>query len=251
MTEKNTNDAVSQERWQEAQKWELNHWVQAQAARSRFGKNYIWKIASSLGLLPRYRGEDWNAWWREKFDGYRFLPAKVKNAIEVGCGPYTNVRLMMDCCQMEHLVLSDPLIRTYAKFKLTFVNDMYRKVACILDDHPIEELPFADGNFDLTVMINVLDHVRDAQECMRQLTRVTKPGGIVIVGQDLSNEEDLAAMAGTEGETGHPIKLDADWFNQHLTGAFEPILHKVLSREEGRAAAHHYGTLLFAGRRRG
>ena len=88
----------------------------------------------------------------------------------------------MEQCQMEHLVLSDPLIRTYAKFKLTFVNDMYRKVACILDDHPIEELPFADGNFDLTVMINVLDHVRDAQECMRQLTRVTKPGGIVIVG---------------------------------------------------------------------
>ena len=249
MTEKNTNDAVSQERWQEAQKWELNHWVQAQAARSRFGKNYIWKIASSLGLLPRYRGEDWNAWWREKFDNYRFLPAQVKNAIEVGCGPYTNVRLMMDCCQMEHLVLSDPLIRTYAKFKLTFVNDMYRKVACILDDHPIEELPFADGYFDLVVMINVLDHVRDAAECMEQVVRVLRPGGIVVIGQDLTNDQDLAAAVGEEGEIGHPIKLTAEWFDPYHRSHFIPLVDKVLSREAGRAPQFHYGTMVYAGKK--
>ena len=37
------SDRVPQERWLAAQEWERNHWVNAQRARARFGKNYIWR----------------------------------------------------------------------------------------------------------------------------------------------------------------------------------------------------------------
>ena len=76
---------------------------------------------------------------------------------------------------------------------MTFVNEMYREANCYLDDHPLEDLPYRDNYFDLAVMLNVLDHVQDANACMRSLIRIVKPGGIVIIGQDLTNEDDLHA----------------------------------------------------------
>ncbi|HXG48980.1 MAG TPA: class I SAM-dependent methyltransferase [Methylomirabilota bacterium] len=243
------SDKVSPERWQQAQDWERNHWVGAQRARGRFGKNWVWRLLSTVGVVPKYRGDDWNLWWKQRFDDYRFLPPTVENAIEVGCGPYTNIRLMLERCRPRHLVLSDPLIRTYVKFKLTFVAEMYREAACMLDDHPLEELPFADSYFDLAVMINVLDHVQDAHRCMTSLLRVIKPGGFLVLGQDLTSAEDAARLQGAPGEIGHPVWLNDEWFKPYLSDRFDPIINRVLSREEGRSSEHHYGTLLFAGRR--
>jgi len=241
---------TTEEIWKEAQKWEESHWVNAQRERAKFAKNWIWKGLSLFGLVSKHRGDDWNIWWKEQFDNYSFLPEKIDNVIEVGCGPYTNVRLMLDRCGMKHMVLSDPLIRTYVKFKLTFVRDMYDKAACTLDDHPLEELPFKSGNFDLAVMINVLDHVRDANACMENFFRVVKPGGLVVFGQDLSREEDADALLADKGLIGHPIKLHESWFAPWIERC-EPIIHKVLKREEGRNDDKHYATLIFAGRIRG
>ena len=137
-------ERVTRERWLVAQEWERHHWVRTQYLRARYFKNTIWRLLAVAGLVPKHRGDDWNVWWRAQFADYDFLPAEVENAIEVGCGPYTNVRLMLDRCRIRHLVLSDPLIRTYVHFKLTFVAEMYRKAACILDDHPLEALPGLD-----------------------------------------------------------------------------------------------------------
>lgn len=223
--------------------------MRTQQLRARFGKNWIWRVLRACGLVPRHRGDDYNAWWKQQFAGYDFLPASVENAIEVGCGPYTNVRLMLERCRIAHLVLSDPLIRTYVKFQLTFVAERYRAADCMLDDHPLEELPFRDGFFDLAVMINVLDHVRDARLCMDRIVGTTKPGGILVIGQDLTNEEDLEALKDDPGAVGHPIKLGAEWFEPWLRAGFEPIRYEVLPRERGRAPQHHYATLVFAGRK--
>lgn len=238
---------TTEEIWKEAQKWEEAHWVNAQRARAKYAKNWIWKAMSLFGVVPKHRGDDWNIWWKKQFDNYTFLPTKVDNVIEVGCGPYTNVRLMLDKCEMKHMVLSDPLIRTYVKFKLTFVRDMYDKAECTLDDHPLEELPFKSDNFDLAVMINVLDHVRDANACMENFFRVVKPGGIVVFGQDLSREEDSEALLADKGLVGHPIKLHETWFEPWIERC-EPIIHRILKREEGRNDDKHYATLIFAGR---
>ena len=249
MSKMSLSDQVSESRWKEAQKWESNHWVGAQRARAKFGKNFVWRILSAFGLVSRYRGDDDNQWWKEQFKNYEFLPETMRNVIEVGCGPYTNVRTMLDRCHFNHLYLSDPLIRTYTTFKLTFVADMYAQAACVLDDHPIEDLPFASDYFDLVVMINVLDHVKDARRCMDTVVRITKPGGYLIIGQELTSEEDLVKIAGNPGQVGHPITVDGKWFDPWLDKGFEPVIRKVLSRTEGRSTEFHYGTLVFAGKK--
>ena len=249
---KSSVDKVSHERWKEAQQLEEKHWVETEKTRARFFKNYIWGALAKMGFMPKHRGDDWNIWWRDRFDGYKFLPSRVSSAIEIGCGPYTNIRHVMLRSAVDHLVLSDPLIRTYVNFPHTFVRDQYRRAACTLDAHPAEQLPFADGVFDVSVMINVLDHVRDASECMRQFIRVTKPGGCIIFGQDLTDEADIRKLGtiGGDGETMHPIKLDENWVRPFFKDRFDVHIDKVLRREEGRAPDHHYATLLFAGSKR-
>jgi SAM-dependent methyltransferase len=238
---------VSEERWQEAQHWEEAHWISAQNARAKYGKNWIWRILHAARLVEKYRGDDWNLWWKTQFQDFKFLPDQVDNAIEVGCGPYTNIRHIVPTCRPKHFFLSDPLIKTYVNFKLAFTADAYRKAFCILDDHPLEEIPYRDNYFDLVVMINVLDHVRDASLCMENLIRITKPGGWVVVGQDLTNEEDLDVLSRDSGLVGHPVKISYEWFAPYFATGFNPAINKVLSRNEGREPEHHYGTMVFAG----
>jgi ubiquinone/menaquinone biosynthesis C-methylase UbiE len=240
------NDRVEQSQWQVAQTWEREFWLRQQKNLAKLGKNHIWRLLSLFGVVEKYRGDDDNQWWSKCFDDYRFLPARAENVIEVGCGPYTNMRLVRKACEPKHLFLSDPLIRTYVGFKMTFVHEMYRVAGCYLDDHPLENLPYRDNFFDLAIMLNVLDHVQDANACMQSLARVVRSGGFIIVGQDLTNEEDLRSHP--DGmRTGHPITLNEDWFRPHFEGKFDPIINKVLPRGAGRTPQWHYGTLLFAG----
>lgn len=243
-------DNVNHDRWQVAQAWEREHWLRNNKALGKYGKNFVWRLLALFGIVEKYRGDDRNLWWKRAFEDYKALPSVVDNALEVGCGPYTNMRLIRQACQPSHLFLSDPLIKTYLKFKMTFVKEMYRSAGCFLDDHPLEELPFANDYFQLGVMINVLDHVRDARLCMANLIRVVRPGGYIVIGQDLTNEEDLARQP--EGlTTGHPVTVDEQWFAPYLNGGFEAVFSKVVPRELGWAPQWHYGTLVYIGKKRG
>jgi SAM-dependent methyltransferase len=46
---------------------------------------------------------------------------------------------------------------------------------------PLESIPFADGTFDSVLCNAVLEHVADAEESIRELARVVKPNGHVVV----------------------------------------------------------------------
>lgn len=236
---------VSVETWKQAQAWEKDFWLRQQNNLARYGKNWAWKVLHALALVDKYRGDDDNQWWASCFDNYQFLPKQVDNMIEVGCGPYTNVRFVERACKPAHLVLSDPLIRTYVKFNMTFVKEAYKNCFCYFDDHPIESLPFKDNYFDVVIMINVLDHVQDALVCMDTVTRIVKPGGYFIIGQDLTNAAD-AERHPVGMRIGHPIVLDASWFEPYLR-YFDPVVNRILPRGQGRTPEWHYATLLFAG----
>jgi ubiquinone/menaquinone biosynthesis C-methylase UbiE len=245
MANSHINTSVPLETWTQAQVWEREFWFREQRNLKKLGKNHIWKLLALLGRVEKYRGDDNNQWWAKQFGNYSFLPPSAENVIEVGCGPYTNVRLVRKACQPKHLFLSDPLIRTYVEFPMTMVRELHQSAGAYFDDHPLEDLPFRDSYFDVAVMINVLDHVQDAHACMRSLFRILKPGGYVIIGQDLTNEEDFRTHP--DGmRTGHPITLDSAWFEPYMA-PFKPLVKKILSREEGRTPQWHHATLLFAG----
>ena len=174
------------------------------------------------------------------------IPDEIDNAIELGCGPFTNVRLILPGRSIRHLHCSDPLAREYLKLSNSWLAAAHATGQILLDDHPAEELPFATDFFDPTVLINVLDHVRDAELCLSQAIRITRPGGWLIVGQDVTNEDDIAAGS---GDVAHPIVLTDRQLDGILLPKLESVLHKVLPRSEGRNPPMHYGTFIFVGKK--
>ena len=49
----------------------------------------------------------------------------------------------------------------------------------------LEGLPFRDGSFDRVLLMNVLDHVRDARSGLRETARVLAPGGSLVLSVDV------------------------------------------------------------------
>jgi SAM-dependent methyltransferase len=45
----------------------------------------------------------------------------------------------------------------------------------------VMDMPFDDASFDLTVSLDVIEHLQDDVEALRELRRVTKPGGALLV----------------------------------------------------------------------
>jgi len=51
-----------------------------------------------------------------------------------------------------------------------------------------ENVPFADGYFDVVCSFNSLDHVDDLDRTIAEITRVTRPGGLLLLITDLHEE---------------------------------------------------------------
>jgi ubiquinone/menaquinone biosynthesis C-methylase UbiE len=64
----------------------------------------------------------------------------------------------------------------------------------------IEELPYADKYFDAIIACDVLEHVLHIDQCVEQLFRILRPGGIFIVR--VPNEENLESYL----NEGNPYK---------------------------------------------
>jgi ubiquinone/menaquinone biosynthesis C-methylase UbiE len=61
-----------------------------------------------------------------------------------------------------------------------------------------ESLPFPDGHFDAIVSVSALEYVPDIERCCREMRRVLKPGGtLVICTPGFSPLLDLALRVGT------------------------------------------------------
>ena len=234
---------VNEERWKYAQNFELE-----------FAKN---RIESD---------DDWNLWWKQKFDGYSILEKRhFNNVLEVGCGPHTNIRYIQPEITFNKLWLEDPLMQYYLTynlnkknsifnfFKMKFYKNRTNYLLNIYSDltHPVdlstsklEDLPYRDNQMDLIICINVLDHVNDYDRCMQEIYRVLNTDGLLILGQDLSNQEDQELCPESYTDIGHPIKLDHVIIEKSLEGKYSHLFKKILSREEGRNPGAHYGTFL-------
>jgi SAM-dependent methyltransferase len=237
---------VSADRWRKAQEWELELWCEGQ--RKRGWKRVAWPVVAPILRAVNWRrawGDDWNHWWRDRFDGYRFLPTRLGDCIELGCGPYTNIRLILEGRKARRIVCSDPLVDSYVTFRGRWLAEAYAAGRVEIDNHAIEELTLPAESADLVVMINVLDHVRDADVCLHKSIALLRPGGYLVLGQDLSDASDVV---GHPYDIGHPIRLCRDDISPYLE-ALATVFRRDLSRAEGREPRLHYSTLVYAGRK--
>ena len=234
------------------QKIDNNRWKQAQEFELKFAR------------LTIESDDDWNQWWYEKFDRYSILKKRhFANILEVGCGPHTNIRYILPEITYDKIWLEDPLIQYYITYNLNklnsfvnFLKSTFKKgkinyllkifsdlnVNVDLSSSKLENLPYKDYQMDLVVCVNVLDHVNDYDLCMNEIFRVLKKDGVLILGQDLSNEEDLVLCPESYSDIGHPIKIDHHLIEKTLAGKYKKLFERILSRDEGTNPKAHYGT---------
>jgi 2-polyprenyl-3-methyl-5-hydroxy-6-metoxy-1,4-benzoquinol methylase len=247
-----TEHEIGQADWLEAQQWEKEYWdrfIRKQRSLKKLG--YFKTLAKKV--LKRGPDESSNLWWARHFDDYHFVPDRLENVIEFGCGPSTNLRIILHGRQTDHVVASDPLARHYITYKGYYLAKRWKMGDWFIDDHAMEEPFFADDVFDLAVCINVLDHVRSVDLCMKTLVRVVKPGGLLLLGQELTNDDDLKATErmrlAARSDTGHPHKFETHEILRPYLSDFVPVLDRVVPREQVRLPEWHCGTFVFAGKK--
>lgn len=153
---------VSETRWRAAQEYERSYWERAatEIVEGSYDKVdfYQWRAADLERRLREARVLDVT-------DG----SARI---LEIGSGPIGVAAYFPAASR----VAVDPLEEFYARNqKLTELRkpDMVYRVG------QGEALPVEDGEFDLVIMENCIDHVRDTDDVMREIRRALRPDGVL------------------------------------------------------------------------
>lgn len=104
-----------------------------------------------------------------------FAGARV---LDVGCGPRGSLEWANEAAERVGV---DPLVEDY---RALGIDDHAMTYVCA----PAEDMPFPDGHFDVVATFNALDHVDDARAAIRELARVTRPGGTALVTVEVGHE---------------------------------------------------------------
>jgi SAM-dependent methyltransferase len=104
--------------------------------------------------------------------------AHVRGAvIEYGAGKGTVSALLRPLC--ERLTLVEPSPNLLGTLRSAYAADSAVAISDQLLDAHIKTV--ADDSVDAIVMVNVLEHIEDDAGALRQLTRVLKPGGHLLL----------------------------------------------------------------------
>lgn len=232
---------VSRERWELAQSYEKNYWMS--------------RNTDSL--------DDRNIDHYIKFDKFRSIEhLHFKSAIELGCGPFTNLRIIGECVKIDSCVLEDPLIEdylTHKNCKFTHANlktgdfaldpfwlKAIRKATRLFSNltankitlHknipvksilncPIEEIN-TDEKFDLVVMINVIEHCQDINKIFEIIKKMsTKDTYFIFSDKYYYFDKIKDWVNGRMYEAGHPLLVDRQVVEGFLHENFEIVFEKI------------------------
>ena len=183
--------SVPLERWQEAQAYERATWLEH-------------------GLMLT---EDRNAEHAAMFDDYKALPYYLGDTIELGCGPFTNLRYIIQPNWPKSVTLVDPLFKEYLRHPhcaypdtVFLGNSITWSASAIEDYHTSRE-------FDTLVMINVLSHCTDAQKVFSWINAHIAPGGYLVFHEPARDINPL-----TTYDAGHPLSYTQDVIEDFLSG---------------------------------
>jgi SAM-dependent methyltransferase len=139
---------------------ELAYWRERKAAHGELEQSnahYGWAFTDYFGLP------------REFYDGKRLL--------DVGCGPRGSLEWADHAAERVGL---DPLANEYKRLHS-------REHAMTYVEAGMESIPFPDAHFDVVSSFNSLDHVDDLDAAVGEITRITKPGGLLLLLTDVNH----------------------------------------------------------------
>lgn len=131
-------------------------------------------IATPTPNLAARRGHPsyvWRAGQERRFRLVeRYVPLTGRRILDIGCGVGMYVRRFRD--RSPHVYGVDVEVDRVAQGALELPN-----LAAAVGEH----LPFVDGSLDVVFLHEVLEHVDDDAQTMREAARVLRPGGHVVI----------------------------------------------------------------------
>lgn len=113
---------------------------------------------------------NWDANFYAKYADALKPDVEGGRALDVGCGVGQVVgRLTQSGCEAWGVDVSEPNIERARKFS----------ERCLLYEG--KRLPFADNHFDSVGALNVLEHVDEPEAFIKEVVRVAKPGGKIVI----------------------------------------------------------------------
>jgi SAM-dependent methyltransferase len=94
------------------------------------------------------------------------------SVLDVGCGPGGLTDTLAERVGERHVAAIDPAPQFVAACRI-------RHPAADVREGVAEELPWTDGSFDATLSCLVIGFMKDADHGVREMARVTRPGGTV------------------------------------------------------------------------
>jgi SAM-dependent methyltransferase len=237
---------VPKQRWQQAQRYERETWMVANTAAT----------------------DDRNSAHFDGFRGYEAIRGRTfLHAIELGCGPFTNLRLIGQTCTIAQCSLLDPLIEDYLNHPhCTYNRKMLRTSETSLSvslgrtlagralrralrviapgtivrsipirailPMPIEEMPSGNA-YDLVVMLNVLEHCYDASVIFDRILSILKPGGVFVFHDKLFTAAEAEEDVRTRFDAGHPLRVGGTVIESFLETNFTPLFAQHGLVEDG------------------
>lgn len=118
-----------------------------------------------------------------RFNHYEAVPMQCGEVLEIGCGPFTQARSILNGRSILSLTLLDPLLADY----LDHPYCSYRSGKFY--EHPVNLLAIPAGklpaslSFDLVICVNVIEHVFNAALVLDKLISAVRLGGYLILGE--------------------------------------------------------------------
>lgn len=146
----------------------------------------------------------------ERFAGYQAVPQQCGDVLEIGCGPFTQARTILQGRTLSSLTLLDPLLAEYLELEHCAYRDgrLYGCPASLLSI-PAEKLP-GGLKFDTVICINVLEHVRDAGAVLTRMMAALSEGGTMVLGEPCHDDYHPSR----EFNLAHPIMLKRAFLEQ-------------------------------------
>lgn len=225
--------SVSEERWREAQEAERHGWM----------------------TLWRNETEDRNSLHAVMFENYLPLQGvRFRHAIELGCGPFTNIRLLGRVAPVEEASLLDPLIEeylshphcTYRDRLLFFAADRFLYLDKLIP-LPIEAFS-PPRSYDLVLLINVIEHCRDFDRVAETIWSMLEPGGTFVFHDSYYRHANVAQALERHFDVAHPLRVDRHVIDQFLS-RFQMVFRRTVTTDGNAPITGRGETVYFIGQK--
>jgi SAM-dependent methyltransferase len=203
------NDEIiktSIERWNEAQFYEHKTWM----------------------INGLNKSDDRNYEHSAMFNNYISVPfSNIKNFIELGCGPFTNTRLLVNRLEQNcKISLLDPLAEKYLSHpNCSYKNGFIKNRLINLISLPIEKYNI-NHKFDCILMNNVLEHCFDINMIFEKIISMLEQDGIFIFSDVYFFKTDILKLCKNTYDTGHPLRISKDTLESFLRTNFITLYEK-------------------------